>query len=459
MCVRKALAVSMLGALLTPAPAQSESNLLFILDSSGSMWGKLEGQAKMTTAKTSLSKLVGDLPKETKVGLMVYGHRYDRKEPNACSDIELLIPVGQATPGDIESWLKQINPKGKTPIANALQLSSDAFVGLEKSNNNIVLISDGIETCDGDPCSVAGKLAEANINVRVHVVGFDISEKDRAQLECIAKLGKGTYFSADSTEGFKEAVTAAVTLAQAPPTPPQEEPEQQPPSPPPAPQWKTIFEDNFDGEDLGEQWEFQNRNPDAYIVEDGELIALSATKASFADENVDNIFILNNPMPENDWRATIKLNIDFQTTKERIFFGMYHDKDNYLLNVISAVAGSCYPGGSHALHIYVSPTKATRGKLSSNKIDVWNIPYCGKFDFNAGLSKGQPILLRMEKKGRSYTSSFKAEGDQEAEWIMLPAVKLLRSEGKLALGLYQESAAEGETAISVDWLKVEVPDE
>ena len=164
-------------------------------------------------------------------------------------------------------------------------------------------------------------------------------------------------------------------------------------------------------------------------------------------------------MPKKDWRVTMKLHVDFQSGQERIFFGMYHDKENYLLSLLSPEMGSCYPGGSHKIHLYVSPTKATSGKLASNKVDVWNIPYCDKYDLNKGAAKGQPFLLRMEKKGRAYTTSFKAEGDKKPEWKTVPAMKLLRSKGKFALGLYQGYGFEGETSISVDWLKIEVPGE
>ena len=218
-----------IGFLAAGVPADAKDNLLFILDGSGSMYGKVDGVAKIVTAKETLSKLIGDLPPDMNVALASYGHR--RKKD--CTDIQLLSGFDQSDRNEVVSAVAGITPLGKTPIADALEKSASAFPKGEGHNNQIVLISDGIETCKGEPCAVAGKLAASRIKLKVHVVGFDISEKDRKQLECIAELGKGKYFPADSTEGFKGAVTEAVKVAQAPP-PPAPEPEQAPP-PPPAP--------------------------------------------------------------------------------------------------------------------------------------------------------------------------------------------------------------------------------
>ena len=180
-------------------PAWAQSNLLFILDGSNSMWGQVDGVAKIETAKEVLVDLLGNLPPDTKVGLMAYGHR--SKED--CSDVEILSPIGAKDPAALASDLQSIVPKGKTPIAFALEMSFDAFADAE-ANNSVVLISDGIETCGGDPCDVAAKLSQRGVNVRVHVVGFDVSAEERQQLECIADAAGGRYFNAADTGGFND---------------------------------------------------------------------------------------------------------------------------------------------------------------------------------------------------------------------------------------------------------------
>jgi Ca-activated chloride channel family protein len=120
----------MAGAMLaatTGTMARAETNLLFIMDGSNSMWGQIDQTAKMETAKTTLSKLVTDLPKDAKVGLMAYGHR---KEGD-CKDVELLSGLGETSAEALAGKIKTLQPTGKTPIAFALEQSKVAFAGKE----------------------------------------------------------------------------------------------------------------------------------------------------------------------------------------------------------------------------------------------------------------------------------------------------------------------------------------
>ena len=204
-------------ALAVPKPGLAETNMLFILDGSNSMWGQVEGVAKIKTAQDVLADLVADLPKSTKVGLMVYGHR----SRESCDDIEILSSIGQDTPAELVKKIRSIQPTGKTPIANALFGSLIAFSKFEGQNNHVVLISDGIETCGGDVCMAASVIANANIKPRVHVVGFDVGAKERAQLECIPKMGNGQYFSAANAGELKKAIAQVKQVAQAAPQPPK----------------------------------------------------------------------------------------------------------------------------------------------------------------------------------------------------------------------------------------------
>jgi len=434
--------------LLSTAPVRAENNLLFILDSSGSMWGQLDGKTKIETAKAALSKLVGDLPADTGVGLMVYGHRLGRKEPGACADIQLVKAVGRATSEGVAGWLGLVNPKGKTPIAGALRQAPGAFAGLEKFNNNIVLISDGIETCDGDPCAVAGELAKSNINVRVHVVGFDISEKDRVQLECIAEFGKGKYFPANSTEDFTRAVTEAVRVAQA-----ETEPAPSAAEPTPA-QPVVYFEDNFDGEELADHWEVVKPNPDAFIVEDDVLMVVSGTVGLLASETVENVFRLSKPLPKGDWTITAKVSVEFQAGHERTFIGIVENGDNHLEIAVQAVI---VPWGNNAKAAFeLVGLKRSKGKTKVTTRRLW---YSGRnIDPNNFVSetKGfpQPILLRLQKQGKSYIGSAMLEGAKE--WVFLDKYSILRRlKGSVSLGFHQSAKTTKESTAKIDWIKIE----
>lgn len=437
--------------LSSPAPVRAESNLLFILDSSGSMWGKLEGKAKMETAKTALSKLVGDLPKDTKVGLMAYGHRVGNKEPGACADIELLMPIGKATPDDVVSWLERIKPKGKTPIAGSLRQTPRAFAGLEKSNNNIVLISDGIETCDGDPCAAAIELMRLNINLRVHVVGFDISEEDRSQLECIATFGKGKYFPANSTEGFTKAVTEAVKVAEA-----ETKPELKPkPATPPPPKPVVYFEDNFDGDELADHWEVQNPAPDAFTVENGRLLLLSSSVTGFHAADMPNILTLNQDIPRGDWDIDVTFSGELSTGFEWLFLGLRKDEKNFLTSLFYHKRPGYGPDNRVMLRI----SKHVGGSETKADSTIWQ-PDWFELGYGAVMQKFAkgPATLTLSKRGRSYFATFRHAGllDKNGDPHVFRTSKItsLRSPGELTLGIGLYEKAEGEFLALIDSVQI-----
>jgi len=165
--------------------------VMFILDGSGSMWGQAGGQTRIEAAKAVMAEVVPGLPEGVNAGLTMYGHR--RK--GDCADIEVLIP---STSGDRDALLaavQAVSPKGKTPIADSIKLVADALKSREVETT-IVLVSDGEETCNDDPCGVVRALKESGIKFVLHVVGFGVDDKTREQLSCLADAGGGRYFGA-----------------------------------------------------------------------------------------------------------------------------------------------------------------------------------------------------------------------------------------------------------------------
>ena len=188
---------------LRVAQAQpASSNMLFILDGSGSMWGQVEGQHKIVIAKDIMTRLVQELPDNIRAGLQVYGHR----SKGDCDDIQMLVPVGADNRQTLIEQIESIKPKGKTPITKAFQHAAEQLRALE-DQTTIVLVSDGKETCAGDPCTLVRDLREQGIKIRVHVVGFDVDQDEREQLVCIAEAGGGKYFSADNADQLQQALT------------------------------------------------------------------------------------------------------------------------------------------------------------------------------------------------------------------------------------------------------------
>ncbi|MFH1038678.1 MAG: VWA domain-containing protein [PVC group bacterium] len=202
-------------SILFSGPAAARTvNIEYILDASGSMLEQIQDAMKIDIAKKTLSELVDQLPRgsteiEINVGLRVYGHSTvsgDSSEKR-CRDTVLEIPVKGVDAGGIKDLIAGITARGWTPIAYSLLQAKNDFPEGAGNDNVIILISDGKETCGGDPCAVARELHEAGIKVRIHVVGFDIKPDERAQLECIAQAAGGKYFNADSAGELNRALT------------------------------------------------------------------------------------------------------------------------------------------------------------------------------------------------------------------------------------------------------------
>ncbi|MCD4744654.1 MAG: VWA domain-containing protein, partial [Desulfobacteraceae bacterium] len=142
----------------SPEHEVASGNLMFILDASGSMWGQVEGRAKIEIAKEVLTDLIKGLPDDAVAGLVAYGHR--RK--GDCNDVEELIALGPLNKQAMIAQVQKLNPKGKTPISRSVRLTAEKIKHLE-DETTIILISDGKETCDPDPCGLVKDLKASGI--------------------------------------------------------------------------------------------------------------------------------------------------------------------------------------------------------------------------------------------------------------------------------------------------------
>ncbi len=185
----------------TPAP------LLLIFDASGSMWGQIEGENKIVIARQVLGELVDGLPDVSEVGLVAYGHR----QKGDCDDIETLVPLGTLDKAALKETVNALNPKGKTPITRSVQQAFDTL-RQRQSGATVILVSDGLETCGGDPCATVRAAKEQGLDFIFHVVGFDVAGEDVSQLECAAQAGGGLFRSAENAAELGDALEAAIAL-------------------------------------------------------------------------------------------------------------------------------------------------------------------------------------------------------------------------------------------------------
>ncbi len=182
-----------------------------VVDSSGSMWGWAGDGLKIEVARRAVSEILTQLPPDTTVALRAYGHR-----DKTCTDSELLVPPGPLDVASLEAALDGLTPHGRTPIARSLELAArdlQPLGGGRLGDRIVVLLSDGIETCRGDPCAVAADLASSEVQVRANVVGFALgADVDPASLRCMAEVTGGIYVEADDADTLAEGLARAVEV-------------------------------------------------------------------------------------------------------------------------------------------------------------------------------------------------------------------------------------------------------
>src|SRR6266481_8068248 len=211
-----ALIAAMQATATAPAtgnPASEITDLMLIVDYSGSMNAKMkDGAAKVVSAKKCMSDLIDKLPNDLNVALVVYGTNKKR----GCEDIDVVQPLGPIDKASIKAKIDKYNATGMTPIAASLELAGKEL-GKSKGGPAIVLVTDGAETCHGDPAGVAAKLAaEFGVKFGINVIGFGIEPQEKAQLADIAAKGHGKLLTVENASELAGALQKVVAEKVAP---------------------------------------------------------------------------------------------------------------------------------------------------------------------------------------------------------------------------------------------------
>lgn len=183
--------------------SETPENIMVVLDASGSMWGQIEGTTKIEIVRDAVADLAESWQqKEINAGLIAYGHR--RK--GDCSDIEVLSKAEPVNATVFSRTVNSLNPKGKTPLGAAVRLAAEELK-FEEEKATVVLLSDGIETCQVDPCALGNELEALGIDFTAHVIGFDIASGEEEQLACLAENTGGRYISARNADELDGALS------------------------------------------------------------------------------------------------------------------------------------------------------------------------------------------------------------------------------------------------------------
>jgi len=174
------------------------------------MNAKWDGETRIATAKKLLSKTVDELDEipNLEVGLRVYGHQSAITPTfEDCNDTKLEVPIAAGNSAQIKNRIQGIQAKGTTPIARSLEAAAEDFPD-NTGRNIIILITDGIEACDNDPCVIAKKLKDKEVNVTPFVIGLGLDLSYLEKFNCI-----GNYAEAETKDAFAKVLESVIAKA------------------------------------------------------------------------------------------------------------------------------------------------------------------------------------------------------------------------------------------------------
>ncbi|RUX33748.1 VWA domain-containing protein [Mesorhizobium sp. M2A.F.Ca.ET.042.01.1.1] len=199
------------------------NKVIIILDASGSMWAQIDGKPKLEIARESLRTVLQSVPADDEIGFMAYGHR----TKGSCDDIELIVPPQAGSASAISAAADSMKFLGKTPLTAAVKQAAEALKYTE-DKATVVLITDGLETCGGDPCALGKELKESGVDFTADVVGFGLTADEGKQIACLAENTGGKYIQASDEKALQDALVETVAAPAPAPEPA--------PAPAPAPE-------------------------------------------------------------------------------------------------------------------------------------------------------------------------------------------------------------------------------
>ena len=172
--------------------------ILFVFDASKSMIAKHQNSTRMDGAKNLFYRFVDSLGKDKSMqfALRMYGHTV-KYPPGNCKDSKLIVPFGPNNLSLIKQKVSEAKPTGITPIEHSLTEAANDFKD-NKTNNIVIIITDGIEECGGDPCKARQKLMAKGIIFKPFIIGIGLSPEQIKTFECV-----GTFYDYDDQSTFK----------------------------------------------------------------------------------------------------------------------------------------------------------------------------------------------------------------------------------------------------------------
>ena len=195
------------GAASNDAPKQN-TRILFLFDASQSMYGSWESDIKYEVARQLMNHLTDSIDRlnNVQMALRVYGHT-KKFPPQDCDDTKLEVPFSHRNGSDIQRRLAELKPSGTTPIAQSLSECANDFPS-EPGRNIIILITDGIEECEGDPCAVSRMLQKQGIFLKPFIIGLNMTHDLQKEFACV-----GSFYNASTEKAFADILGVVISQA------------------------------------------------------------------------------------------------------------------------------------------------------------------------------------------------------------------------------------------------------
>jgi Mg-chelatase subunit ChlD len=189
-----------------------------VFDASGSMWNRIEGErTRIEVARDVVGQYFTTRDSAVPLSVIAYGHN----RRGDCRDIEVIAPMSRADGPALADRLRRLTPRGMTPLTDSLR-QARAQIPANAESADIILVTDGLETCRGDPCALAAAFAAEGIAIRAHVVGFGLTGAQVQAMSCITEQTGGRLFETNSGAELADALRQASAAPPAAPAPARE---------------------------------------------------------------------------------------------------------------------------------------------------------------------------------------------------------------------------------------------
>ncbi|ADC51596.1 hypothetical protein BpOF4_17775 [Alkalihalophilus pseudofirmus OF4] len=196
-------------------PEEKELNVEILLDASGSMRDEVDGVDKMTLAREAIQGFVEELPDQANVALRVYGHVGESPE-KSCEGIDRVYDLQPYDESSFQDAIDGVMANGWTPLAKAIEVTSDDYRNASKDATNMVLVvSDGMDTCGGDPVQAVKDLSELDVTPLISIIGFDVPANEQQQLREMAQASGSAFATVNDQAQLSAELDRSAELAKA----------------------------------------------------------------------------------------------------------------------------------------------------------------------------------------------------------------------------------------------------